>query len=464
MRDVQAPARTPGEEMQGHAHEFGAGELSEGMKQAQQQDRASNPGQTVEELLEDRAVGEATRAGSGSASSAPNTQVPDPPERSLQQPKGSPVPGRGLNDPPRRSLHRGTRDEYQRYVDHHQAEISQLHRTFERLVGKQTRTTPIKSHRVQDEEPDGDIFDRLSIDKHADLMMKDATGQAIEDHDYQRFHSSKDKKLPVHADIVLLIDGSDSMYRGTNGSPIQAGLSTSVIVNEAVRGLPINHEAWLWGNEKPQCLVGPGDHADDIAQRIAGMARPQSWDTQLAPAIAAATDGLATGRRRQPPNALVGNSHFIVVSDGDLMDPTSTRVNLERLLKSSRKVSVDIVVIRGNESPMEQLAKELSRKYPGQVKSTRTSDVGGATGKLLEIVEDRLQETGRTAPIEIGKKRRTMKQAHTGMITGKDETPTDIRQPEPEPDPQPSYGGDGPAVQRYYYQPAGADNANRERD
>jgi hypothetical protein len=144
---------------------------------------------------------------------------------------------------------------------------------------------------------DGD-FGRFDDSAHAALITRLGTGQQVTEDDARRFSMDEERKTPASIDVVLHIDGSASMYGNYSQggsqwecSPIQAGINTACIINEAAKK-PRNHtnpkgqegdiKVWtnIWGNDPPLLIAKPGDKPQDVGKAIAGLRNSQGWGNE----------------------------------------------------------------------------------------------------------------------------------------------------------------------------------------
>lgn len=185
------------------------------------------------------------------------------------------------------------------------------------------------------------------------------------------------------SEFVVLADGSGSM----NGPPIAAALDAVDVVRKGGTLSRAKPAAFaMFGDSKPYWIDG------DITQPSLRSKLLQTLNTgsDLAPSVPdmekiAAVNTLARKK-----------THFLLISDGDVFDPKKAQDELEALLKSNKKVTVDFLIMSPPGTSMERMANQIIANFPDRVRQHRTtlsqqlsSDL---QSKVIEVMSERLRE------------------------------------------------------------------------
>ena len=244
--------------------------------------------------------------------------------------------------------------------------INQVERILRKIQERQLETEQRRSRDLE-KLPEGHDMGRLDRGAHRNLILKQATGQAIEDQDLDRFDKDKPFKKPTKLDVAILIDGSGSMESGGGKlTPIQSALLGATILFEGSKRRGFNNYMMLWGNNDPPFLAKPGDDPKTIGENILKSKKGLNSGTDLAPAIKKLTGEMAVNRKGAAP--YTGYTHVIILSDGEIFDKDVAMEAINTLMTSSKYITMDFVILKkGNsETEMEKLAQEVKKGRPHQ--------------------------------------------------------------------------------------------------
>lgn len=252
--------------------------------------------------------------------------------------------------------------------------IMQVAKVLEKIKEKQLQTDTRRA-RTLEMLPEDKELDRLDRTAHQDLIIKQQTGQHLEDRDLERFQKDEKFDKPAQIDIVILIDGSMSMDMGKGFgkiTPLEASLTSATILYEAAKRVGANVYINLWGGDNPVMLAKPGDDSRTIAKNISAGRRGLGTGTELAPSIRSITAELAKHSGKGEPYR--GYTHIIVLSDGDIDDLPKSQGVIESLIGTVKHVTLDFAVIRS-----------------GSVNPYNRYDINGTSGKTaMETLADRV--------------------------------------------------------------------------
>jgi hypothetical protein len=254
-------------------------------------------------------------------------------------------------------------------------------------------------------------------------------GQTVTEHDAQQFRVDETTRTPAEIDVTLLIDGSISMYGwgGRELAPIDAGINTGCVLNEAARKLNaetlrktrengVNVWTVVWGNNPPLFITKPEDDPQTIGKAISGLRQSQGWGTRLAPAIPPIVKSHAD--RKGDPQKPVGFSHFVVVSDGDIGDHHPSLEVLDKLLRDSPRTTFDVLVINERQdTAMGEMVKDLQKIHGDKrVKLVPCQTAEQANTAILALLRERMVSTAQSQAITFAERAKQLKKAHTSMM------------------------------------------------
>ena len=280
--------------------------------------------------------------------------------------------------------------------------------------------------------PDDNDMSRLDDAANTRLGIKILSGESVAEDDARRFEVDEEKKTPASIDVVIAIDGSDSMYwdqsrsgRSWTHSPIDAGINIACVLNEAAKK-PRNHRSkdnegdiriWgmVWGNKPPSMLMKPGDDPQKVGKKIAGLKQSRGWGTELAPAIKHMTKELADHKERDG-SLPTGFTHQIIISDGDIGDPAAAAIRVDELLTNNKRTTFDVVVIQDGQTEMDKVVKTMQKKHgEGRVKLVHCNNPDQAQSSILSLLRERMLATGHSTAVPYENKRREFEKAYEAM-------------------------------------------------
>lgn len=306
------------------------------------------------------------------------------------------------------------------------AEINQAYRLLKAIREKQSRLTARRTQQYEMIPTDGNMR-RFSVPRHTDLVVKMAMGQAVTEHDAKQFRVDETTRTPAEINVTLLIDGSASMYWGSGDlAPIDAGINTGCVLNEAARKLNtetlrqtrergINVWTVVWGNNPPLFITNPNDDPLTTGKAISGLNESLGWGTSLAPAIPPVVK--AHAELKGDPQKPVGYNHFIVVSDGDIGDHRPSVDVLDKLLRDSPRTTFDVLVINERETTqMGNMVSDLQALHgDARVKLVPCQTAAQANTAILALLRERMVSTAQSQAITFEQRAKQLKKAHTSM-------------------------------------------------
>lgn len=384
----------------------------------------ANPGQTIEELEKARTEREGREGGEGNDDG--NASPSSPSSRPGAGQGFRPAKGVGASHVASRPKV-GDWSDYQGMVVAFAAEIRARQLLIDQLRARQLEYEARMAPEYTLLPEDGDTR-RLDRGRHAQLVKRILRGQPIEEHDALRFEGNKDMPIPSNMDVVLLMDGSGSMYQSEDVTgkrwpfpPIKSGMHAGCILNEACKSdvaatRHANFYMGLWGNAVPLMLVKPGDDKREIGQRIAGVEENQRWGTSLAPSIRHITAQLAEGQRNHSgAHSKTGYSHILILSDGGIGDAKAAFETVRQLLENCPMTSVDFVVVENGKTAMDHMAGKLKDRFPGRVGVHHHDSTATVSDGLETLLLERIQNTPVTPTVTREHKRAALERAHYAM-------------------------------------------------
>ncbi len=379
-------------------------------------DGQAGDGESLEALLQQLDVAAQARQ------SAPGTPMPG----QKGHKSNSPQAGATYGDTPPRM---GDWSDYEACVTEFMPQIRQAAKLLVQIQERQsTRTTRVMPR--YELEPDGGDMDLFDMARHEAVAVKLASNEKITEEDVKRFRIEEERKTPASIDIMICIDGSGSMFWGPGGgaTPIQAGMQSACIINEAAKKPrdrrpkgavkpegDINVWTVLWGNHPPIYVTKPGDDPAHIGRAVAGILESNGWGTSLYPAVVANTQMLADYKIKE--NARVGAVHQIVVSDGDIGDPAQAIQAIDMLLTNSHTTTFDVLIVNERHgTQMEQALRVIHKKHgEGRCKIVvckRPEDVHSA---MLVLLRERMLATTEADAEPFRDRRRAFQKAYSQM-------------------------------------------------
>jgi hypothetical protein len=95
------------------------------------------------------------------------------------------------------------------------------------------------------------------------------------------------------------------------------------------------------------------------------------------------------------PNTPVGFTHHILLSDGDIGDPASTLVAIDRLLKNCPQTTFDVVIIQEGKTAMDEVIRRAQGKHgEARVKLVHCNNPNNAHSDILALLRERMMRQG----------------------------------------------------------------------
>lgn len=301
--------------------------------------------------------------------------------------------------------------------------ISQVARIMKEIRKRQVEKIQKQSRSLEQLPQDNEIR-RLDQRAHRDLIIKQKTGQEMEDRDLNRFRKNKTIEKPTTMDIVVMIDGSGSMDTknlGANGrvSAMHVALSSAIVLYEASKHVDANVYICMWGNDDPILLAQPGDDNIKIGENLAKAIKGLNSGTSLAPSFGKMVKAMVENKEKGKPNA--GYSHFMVLSDGDIFDSGKAEDLIEKMFMASKYFTLDFAIIKKPNgynavTQMEALANKLQSRLPHQrVDSISGQDPEKLTIGIIGMLLDKLRGCNSFIAVPKHEKRSAFRRALISM-------------------------------------------------
>lgn len=186
-------------------------------------------------------------------------------------------------------------------------------------------------------------------------------------------------------EFVFLSDASGSMA----GAPMAAALDAVDAARKAGEMAKIKPAAFgLFGDAKSHWV------ADDITPELRNkLVQSLNTGSDFAPAVPEMQEMAAANRRSRK------NTHFMVISDGDIFDPKAATKAIELLLAGNSRVTIDFIVMGPKDTQMDRMADSIIESFPGRVRKHKAdtrqlSDVLSAAvqANVVNAMAERLRE------------------------------------------------------------------------
>jgi hypothetical protein len=171
--------------------------------------------------------------------------------------------------------------------------------------------------------------------------------------------------------FAVFVDHTGSMTQ----KPFYAALDGAAVLKT------IGAEVSLWGSA-PQVRSASGDITDP-ATREAFEKKGASSDFR--PVADEMIKTAALNKANGKP------THFVVISDGEFADYPKAKEQLEKLLKSNTRATIDFVILGRAGTGMEFLSENLAKDFPGKVKHHLVNGPAywqGTEGDLSKAVQE----------------------------------------------------------------------------
>ncbi len=148
----------------------------------------------------------------------------------------------------------GDLGEYKKIIAPHRPVITQATGVMKKIQDKLTLRLQDPSRRNSLVPEDGDIA-RFQSDALKDRLIKQFSGQAIDETDFETFKvDGPIRKIPAKTEVHILIDGSGSMA----GQPVEMAMTAGCILYEAAREAGIDVYITMMGEPEPIAIARPG--------------------------------------------------------------------------------------------------------------------------------------------------------------------------------------------------------------
>lgn len=407
----------------------GADGQGEGQDGNGQDGEGSDQGESIEALLKekdnqdrgDHQLSQAEKAAQAAAALVNGKQ-----QKGAASPKGGVSKASGSSRP-----EIGNWGDFQAAVAQYQPEIRQARKIFVQIQNKQTqkRSKPSSARELIPDDGDMDRFDH-SI--HEVLVQKIAKGDTVVERDVKRFSVDHQYEVPGAIDVILLPDGSGSMFMTPGNSKysvFQGAIQSACVLSVGAqkprdrstkRGEgDINVWTVIWGNDPPECITQPGDDPQKTGKAIASMMgqKGSSWGTSLAPAVVYTAKMLS--EYRAGGNYPTGHVHYIVISDGDISDDDESVKAIDTLLTNCPRTTFDVLVVTGGsrwETMMERTMKALQDKHgDARLKTVRCDAPEQAHVAILALLRERMLATTHIEAESSLKRRKTFRKAYQAL-------------------------------------------------
>ena len=245
--------------------------------------------------------------------------------------------------------------------------------------------------------PEDNQLGRLSTDRLLRRIIKQRTGQEMSQNDFALFQEDRDVPKPALNEIYIDIDLSGSMNEGSAPNRrMDAALQIACILLEAGRKVGMDVYVRGWGEEGGgRLLASPDMRPEEIGANIDGVKNTAGWGTVLQPSLAAMNRDLSDMRDRNG-NDMVGHSHSIIISDGDVNDPEKVQTYLRNTFEHVPALTVDCLVMNNNkEHNMGAAMNGIVTNQQQRINVTTVPD--GKTGELQHaLLKTLLQRIERT--------------------------------------------------------------------
>src|SRR5690606_31109351 len=103
---------------------------------------------------------------------------------------------------------------------------------------------------------------------------------------------------------------------------------------------------------------------------------------------------------------MVGDTHMMFVSDGDLGDANAAGVNIQRMLKAVPKASLDVAIINDNEeTQMDKMIKQQQSRNRSKVGVVHATDPQEFQNSIINVLRKRVQASIKEDAIPLHQKR-----------------------------------------------------------
>ena len=172
--------------------------------------------------------------------------------------------------------------------------------------------------------------------------------------------------------FAVFVDHTGSMTQ----KPFYAALDGAAVLKTAA-----NAEVSLWGSA-PQVRSASGDICDPATRE--GFEK-KGASSDFRPVADEMIKTAALNKANGKP------THFVVISDGEFADYPKAKEQLEKLMKSASRATIDFVILGRAGTGMEFLSENLAKDFPNKVKHHLVNGPAywqGTEGDLSKAVQE----------------------------------------------------------------------------
>ncbi|MGB1540231.1 MAG: vWA domain-containing protein, partial [Rickettsiales bacterium] len=212
--------------------------------------------------------------------------------------------------------------------------------------------------------PKGGQVQRFNPQRFRRRQEKLGTQQQVNITDFEDFHNDEEVQKYVQDDVAVVVDFSGSMKSGTFNK-CELAVQAACILREAGKRCGVNVDIFAFGDTSGPRVVASADMNDhQVGESIAGLKQGNSWGTALSPAFKGSKEHpgineVLADTRGKNGNKVVGGTHLIIVSDGDLdhNDTEKALLTLENTLDAVPLLTTDWMIINPSEATqMDEMA------------------------------------------------------------------------------------------------------------
>jgi hypothetical protein len=391
---------------------------AENSDQQQQGENGQQPaqhgkqGRTLEELLQKRQQ-QQDAAREQKAAERGEPVMPDPGREDS-------IWGQGGTSYTLDSLPVGNWEDYATALVEYAGPINQLARILEKLCEAKydLQKQFSRQHSLLPEDSD---LGRFDMDSELNLIIKKSSGEKLEETDFARFRVDAEVPKPALDDMVIAIDLSGSMGNGQiPNRRVDMAIQSACILMEAGKRVGMNVYVCGWGDTSgPRWLATPSMRQQQIGANIAGAKDGAKWGTHLAPALTATQrlnqhSGIIEllSQVQGDGGTMVGDTHLMVVSDGDLADGRTSALVIERLLRSCDNLSVDIGVINAHDNTeMHSMTRNIGHAVQRRLGISHASEPQDVQDMIIQTLRRRVQACVEAPAIPLALKKQKFDQA-----------------------------------------------------
>lgn len=267
--------------------------------------------------------------------------------------------------------------------------------------------------------PIGGQIDRFNPKQVQRRREKILTRQQVGISDFEDFRNDESVENYVQDDVVIVVDFSSSM-QGGNPSAGSMALQAACIMREAGKRLGVDVKIFAFGDTTgPRVLVTPEMSDRQVGENLAKIQEKNNWGTKLKPAFAGTAEypginAVLADRHNKNGNKMVGGTHLLIISDGDLNDKEEALASVENTLDAVPVMTTDwmIVTSKDKKTSMDEMADEIQVKKAWQRPEVRRAINPEEVQKgILDMLFSRIRHGARRDAIRLFEKTRMFDKA-----------------------------------------------------